>query len=441
MALARPIERAAVRAAAEERRRLLFIPPDASRGGSSGAASGAFGSGRPTTGDWVEVVSGEYAGRRGELIQDDHDHTPYKMRFEDDESTSRFLKEKAVRRAARPVERSLHVVGVVLRGQTYGDSLSSLPHTLGLMRELHASGRYSLSSFSRYAATTADSRRSLRTLFHGGGASGGEEGAADDARGGSVWDVYRRWGYVSAYVDGECDTAAAEAADASLADSPATARGADHVLLEPFCELDTQLRHQLRRFGNISQLHATRAATAGGGRRRRRNSCAERQSHEARSRGVALDYLRSYLLTAYRNLPKLALAVLPAPRSRLPRLSGASAGGDQANRSAHDARDKPLGALLRRLLDESPRTAVLLLSDGAVPHSADASAAVDGAATSMAAAQPMLHVLLPVNATSLAARRAVEGNARLPASVVDVHATLRQVRPNGHRRGVSHTRA
>eukprot|EP00966_Prymnesium_polylepis_P327175 7383046-Prymnesium_polylepis.1 len=157
MALARPIDRAAVRSAAEERRRHLFAAPP---GGDSS-------DGRPTVGDYVEVVSGMYAGRRGELIQDDRDGTPYKMRFEDDATTSHFLKERAVQRASRGGAHGLGVLVLVLRGASQPTSLSGLPHTLGLLRSLHASGRYTLASYSRYAAVAAGGRANLDALFRG----------------------------------------------------------------------------------------------------------------------------------------------------------------------------------------------------------------------------------------------------------------------------------
>ena len=36
---------------------------------------------RPTVGDCVSVISGEYAGRQGEIAQDDQDHKPYRINF------------------------------------------------------------------------------------------------------------------------------------------------------------------------------------------------------------------------------------------------------------------------------------------------------------------------------------------------------------------------
>ncbi|KAL1522389.1 hypothetical protein AB1Y20_017379 [Prymnesium parvum] len=383
IALARPLERAGVRSAAEGRRRLL-LPSEEEEPASA----------RPTTGDWVEVVGGSDAGRRGEVVRDDHDSLPYKLRFEDDGSSSRFLKEADVRRYARLPADPLHVLVVVLRGQSHAASLATMPHTLSLVRGLHRSGRFSHGSFGRYASATPSGAASLRALFDGvlRHDQRREEGMH------SVWKLYRRWGYVSAYLEAACETAAAEAAGARLAAEPSS----DHVLIEPFCALDAQLRDALPPSPNASTRRRHNAT------RRRRAVCAERHSADGRARALLLEYLRTFMLHTYRSLPKLAVAVLPSPRAPRPHA---------------DARDRPLARLLRHLLEQSPNTAVLLTSD--VPHPPLSAATPPP--------QPMLHLLLPANATP-ASRLALEANARLPASILDVHATLRQLALLDHSR-------
>lgn len=192
--LASPIERPLVREACERRRRLLLPPSHAPPP-----------SNRPTLGDCVEVINVDGAARRGELTQDDQDATPYKVRFDDDGSTSPFLKEWEVQRCARPAPSPHHVLLLIMRGQSHGASLSSLPSTLRLLRRLDINGSHTLASYARYAATPSSNRALFSLLFHG---------RADPSRGEvpSLWALYRSWGYASAYLDASCESDAARAA-------------------------------------------------------------------------------------------------------------------------------------------------------------------------------------------------------------------------------------
>ena len=56
---------------------------------------------RPTTGDPVKVTSGEHDGRYGRVVEDDHDHKPFKVRFFDG-SVSKWLQEDAVEKVTEP---------------------------------------------------------------------------------------------------------------------------------------------------------------------------------------------------------------------------------------------------------------------------------------------------------------------------------------------------
>ena len=61
------------------------------------AGKGDEGSGRPTVGDYVIVTkSGNYSGRCGPIVKDDHDGEPYKVRL--GEETTGWLKESEVRK-------------------------------------------------------------------------------------------------------------------------------------------------------------------------------------------------------------------------------------------------------------------------------------------------------------------------------------------------------
>ena len=55
---------------------------------------------RPTRGSCVEVLSGDHLGRCGEIIQDEHDSTPYRVRFGDG-SESDWLRQDCVRVTSR----------------------------------------------------------------------------------------------------------------------------------------------------------------------------------------------------------------------------------------------------------------------------------------------------------------------------------------------------
>ena len=82
------------------------VPPAACRAppGSVSTAT-EFGHGRftasyrPTTGDPVKVLRGEHEGRYGRLTKDDHDSTPYKVRFYDG-AVSGWLAEDAVEKVS-----------------------------------------------------------------------------------------------------------------------------------------------------------------------------------------------------------------------------------------------------------------------------------------------------------------------------------------------------
>ena len=55
---------------------------------------------RPTVGFCVEVVSGVYRGRCGEIVQDDHDAEPYVVRFADG-SQSVSIRQNMIREISR----------------------------------------------------------------------------------------------------------------------------------------------------------------------------------------------------------------------------------------------------------------------------------------------------------------------------------------------------
>ena len=133
----------------------------------------------------------------------------------------------------------VNVVVLILRGVGLDQARRRIPRTRSLLRRLHRSGAYQLASFGAFRALDVDGRRSLHALLHGG------SGASD------IWRVYRDWGYASAFGEAACFDAGARASGLGLRDEAAGAAAEpaarpDHVLLEPFCGLDAQLRAQRR---------------------------------------------------------------------------------------------------------------------------------------------------------------------------------------------------
>lgn len=71
----------------------------------SAGSSGPFGGGgRPTTGDTVTIVSGDRAGQKGKVVQDEHDSLPFNVHFFDDGETY-WYSEEDVRKVAPPAAR------------------------------------------------------------------------------------------------------------------------------------------------------------------------------------------------------------------------------------------------------------------------------------------------------------------------------------------------
>ena len=374
----------------------------------------------------------------------------------------------------------LNVLVLVLRGLSATGSLSSLPQTLGRMRALHNSSRSSLVTFSRYAASSLSSHRTLETLFLGGSHrpsdSGRDPQAAStselDGASGSLWDAFRRWGYVSAYAEADCDSDAAAAAGIWL---DAEAPPADHVLTEPSCELDTQLRHHLQRprnaslrrqpsrrrrsrrrgggdmagggangGGGVSDGLHNEAGTSGGDGSDRA-SCDVSRATEDDARALALGYARAFLLGTYPGLPKLAVAVLPkaasppAPLQVAAEVARLPAG--HADESP-DPRDSHVAQLLGQVSEHAPHTAIVLLSDLPATFPDVLSVGSERAPAPSHAghagdALPALHVLLPrglhpaavhdAGGDDAGVHAALQQNADLPVSTADIHATLRQL--------------
>ena len=98
---------------------------------------------------------------------------------------------------------SLDVLVVLLHGVSMARSRSALPKTLGWLGALNASGTHELASFDRHRPVSTRRDHNLRTLIRGAHApraKRGRRGAARADGASSLWDAYRHWGYLTAYV-------------------------------------------------------------------------------------------------------------------------------------------------------------------------------------------------------------------------------------------------
>ena len=282
----------------------------------------------------------------------------------------------------------VNVVVLILRGVGLDQARRRIPRTRSLLRRLHRSGAYQLASFGAFRALDVDGRRSLHALLHGG------SGASD------IWRVYRDWGYASAFGEAACSDAGARASGLGLRDEAAGAAAEpaarpDHVLLEPFCGLDAQLRAQrrpsppARAGGSASAPQLGPAACVG----------------QSASFEHLLNYTRAFVARAYPDVPKLVVASIPG----------------SADRAWPADVDAPLSTALGGLLRSAPRTAVFVLSDTGPRNVATGGA---GATAAFAAARPLLQLLVPSN---VAPPGVMVANRRQNASMLDVHATLREL--------------
>lgn len=310
--------------------------------------------------------------------------------------------------SAGATRNGMNVLVLVLRGLSAAQAASRLPRSLGRMRQLHGGGAYTLASSERYSAVSVEGRRVLQALVLGSLGAGFPPSRADTAH--SIWRLYRRWGYVSAYAEAGCSTSAGRALGLSLERSPPT----DHVLTEPMCELDTQLGARAAgREANLSAGGPPGGAAACG------------SAHPPRLARAAIDlvlnYTRTFMTEVYASTPKLAVAVVP-------RMDG------RASDLLPEGTDVALEQMLGAVLAAAPDTAVVLTSDVAAlrpgpSRRVPAVAAKVEAVTTVAAeaAATTLHILLPKSAGSADTHAALLHNSRLQTSTLDAHATLRQL--------------
>lgn len=336
------------------------------------------------------------------------------------------------------------VLVVVLRGVSQAAAASRLPRTLALLASLdnvtHVStplpGARSLSGGGAAA---------LRALFSGASRGGGRGGGGGG--GGRLWDIYRAWGYVTAFAEAECSGVANVAAGLGSPESLSHAGEigvVDHRAVEPFCGLDTQLRARatLADAGPRGRELSPNSSVAAGGSRRRALPGGGVCVGQAPAYAHVLNYTRGLMRGSRRRplygaLPKLSVAVLPA----MPR---------RALRQA----DALLRSLLRSAIAARPATALLLVADGSTPYrrsvarphgKGGAGGGLPRAATVASKADPepsraspaallrlplpLLHLALPLSTTPPHAVAALRANAasRVPVSAADVHATLRSL--------------
>ncbi len=348
---------------------------------------------------------------------------------------------------------SPHVIVVLVRGLSLASSRSRLPRTLRAMARLRRGGQFVGATFRRFAVAGGGGEEALRAL-----ATGSLSGmaATRSSSTSSLWRHYARWGYVTAYGEAGCANAPSQAfgidLDLEASRGEATTKSAigsrghasasaDHVLIEPFCSLDTQLRARAAVMGGAATVDAAAAAAA---RRWRGYNRTARYAGVASGcmggDGAVVEPLFSYMSTflserLYRGVPKLAVLALPAEPSEGSSPSRADRSAPQPSSSELDGR---LARLLSETLRRAPNTAVFLLSD-APAHTELLAATLDAGrnrtrqpARLQARVSPALHVLFPAasngtRSAAAAAAAALAQNARLPASAVDVHATLRQL--------------
>jgi hypothetical protein len=180
-------------------------------------------------------------------------------------------------RRAAPGSASPHVLVVVARGLGLEQSRAWLPRTLRTMAQFRRGGSHRGAAYSRFVTAGGGGEAAIRALVRGTPARRAARGAAVR----SLWSHYADWGYVSAYGEAACLSGASRAAAIGLEGAEpegaatggavpahASAQGrtaaaaeaaADHVLIEPYCSLDAQLRARL------TAVRADAAAAGGGG--------------------------------------------------------------------------------------------------------------------------------------------------------------------------------
>lgn len=61
-----------------------------------GTAGALLVSGRPTSGDRIKMIAGDYKGKFGQISRDDHDGSPYKVRLDGESSERSYFNESQV---------------------------------------------------------------------------------------------------------------------------------------------------------------------------------------------------------------------------------------------------------------------------------------------------------------------------------------------------------
>lgn len=375
------------------------------------------------------------------------------------------VKERAARHAEDNYGEGQHppnVLILVVRGLSLAQSRTSLPLTSRLMTRLRrqSGGRLQGAGFRKFVPASASGASSLQALVHGTA----ERPLPAWASQRSLWRAYERWGYVTAFGEAGCVTDASAAAGISL---DGKGSPADHVLVEPACALDTQLRsrsqshrattdllfllhNQSRRRATGQRYQPSLANAAGaydasatGGNGVVGSSAADSGAagldacEGSSARAVikpTLEYMEAFLQPKlYEALPKMAMVVLPA----------AWAGPDAR------ALDRGLVRLISATFRDTPNTVLIMTSDVPLPPATEPYDAPPSDWASLR--HPLLRILLPTlqaapHATSstgvttpdastslksppvrATAGEALVANAALPASTVDLHATLLQL--------------
>ena len=126
-----------------------------------------------------------------------------------------------------------NVLLLVVRSLSLRGLHASLPRTVRAMAHLERGGRFHGATYARFAAASGSGEAVLQSLVHGTA----ERPLPAWAAARSIWQLYERWGYVSAFGESSCVSSASRAVGYSLAgESPV-----DHALVEPACALDGQL--------------------------------------------------------------------------------------------------------------------------------------------------------------------------------------------------------
>ena len=341
------------------------------------------------------------------------------------------------RTPSNPQPTGHNVLLVVVRGLAHDQTRMLLPRTLHAMRRLRRQGHFRGAAFPRFAAASESGAAVLRALVNGvPQAASGELPRWASNR--SLWRAYARRGYVTAFGEAGCATAASHAAGYSLEGEKD--HGIDHVLVEHACALDTQLKAER---ATVRGLRGEKSSIGDGQSHRpsrgmnysHRRTCESHQLDDIRtvSVGPLLSYMRTFMdHKFYEALPKFAMLVIPE----------AVADGARAQRTL----DVELARFVTEVLTATPRTVFMLTSDVVPPPPEGATMMTSLWAT------PALRVLLPFpksdtgadkngtasstsgDSTSAADAASVDAafsallsNAALPSSALDLHATLTQL--------------